>query len=517
MIHVPRVTHLWVLIVAVGSGALAGQDGPRDNRPRSRDDLDRMNRDDAEHSVRKFLAVVNTVLEHDVDPPARQQLVLQGVKAVFTKAGRPVPARLSQRISDLATDEQITHFLRQTLAELIGETDEDVRELEVAMMGGALSAVPGKPELIATKDFTFQEQVRTTGYVGVGISIALDEETRSPLIIDVRPGPALRAGAKAGDLILEIDGRNTEKAGLSQVIPLLRGEEGSVIALVVRHKGASEKRALTITRGLAPVSSVVGFQRASEATWDYHAAGDAKIAYLRLTGILTKTVHELREAARLLEDQGFRALVLDLRFTLGGAGAHPALLVADALLDGGGIGRLQGPDGRTRTYEASETSLFRGWPIVVLVNRYTRSEAELLAAALQDNRGTILVGEPTAGDGFEYTEVSSGEDIGAVRLRTALLYRADGRPLLRPAADAISVRGSSVPPPVSEREPNHAESGVAGVVPDHRVPADINQLREISKAMRERHLFNPSAAEPADSVVDPQFEKAIELLQAALE
>src|SRR5207253_375278 len=160
-----------------------------------------------------------------------------------------------------------------------------------------------------------------------------------------------------------------------------------------------------MTRGVIPFESVLGYRRASEETWDFRPTPSEAIAYLHIPNILASTLHELRQTARLLEGQELRGIVLDLRNNPGGGGFEQVVRIADELLEDGVIGRLRDGTGTVKEFRANPDSLFKRLPIVVLVNRYTRGEAEFLAAALQDNGRALVVGEQTRGQCYSHTHV----------------------------------------------------------------------------------------------------------------
>ncbi len=118
------------------------------------------------------------------------------------------------------------------------------------------------------------------------------------------------------------------------------------------------------------------------------------IAYLRINLMAGSTPHEFRKIAIELEQQGIKAIVLDLRGSRSNS-VHTALLLADSLLDHGTIGRVRTSQGET-VYQADSDANFRGWPIAVLVDSNTSGAAEWLAAAIQDNHRGIVVGSPTS-------------------------------------------------------------------------------------------------------------------------
>src|SRR5262249_37098208 len=130
-------------------------------------------------------------------------------------------------------------------------------------------------ELIPASAARALEQTAANRYVGTGIQLGLNQvEKRPQVIIAFVGGPLRRAGGKSGDLLLEIDGTNTEGRPLSDVVDRLRGEEGSQVAVTVRQPEEKETRRLTITRGPVVFETVVGFRRLAEDRWQYRVQAD---------------------------------------------------------------------------------------------------------------------------------------------------------------------------------------------------------------------------------------------------
>jgi carboxyl-terminal processing protease len=255
---------------------------------------------------------------------------------------------------------------------------------------------------------------------------------------------------------------------------------------------------MTMTRGQLPRTTVRGVRKRSVGGWDVRLDGPDPIGYLQITEITASTPHELRKWARQLESEGNRALVLDLR-GLHGTSLHPTVILADALLDRGTIGRVRTLQGET-TYQADPDTLFRGWPLVVLVDFTTSGTAEWLAAALQDNRRAVLVGTPTnstravPGDAVVRSTVPVGDGAWSVTLVTGCLQRGDGRPL--------SFFGRSLVGMTSEQRTK------VGVHPDHAIDGDS----------RGRAGFMVPTRPPQEpsSATDPALRKAIQVLGSSL-
>ncbi|MGH7127894.1 MAG: S41 family peptidase, partial [Planctomycetaceae bacterium] len=347
----------------------------------------------------RMLAVIDTVLEHHIDPPTRQQMVLDLVRQMHTQTGEPVPTGLSRRVSRLTETEDLHALLSEFWTEARTRSKLPPDRLELFVLSNMLEGLPGEANLTSAKDHAVEEQLAANRYVGVGIALRIDKQSRQPAMAEVIPnGPADRIGAREGDHIEQIDGVSTEGKPLAEVVDLLRGERGTEVTLVLRQPGETESRTLTITRDVVPIDSVTGYELLP--------AGDGQqVAYLKIERITASTAHELRQYEQKLIGDGAAALVLDLRFNFGGE-LHHAVLLADALLDGGKIGRVRTAAGEIKEYEAQRESLFKDLPLAVLMGRNMSGPAEWIAAALKDQNRAVLIGEPTAGRGFVHTGVA---------------------------------------------------------------------------------------------------------------
>ena len=342
--------------------------------------------------------LTDVVLEHHIDPPARQQMILSGIKAIYKAAGMPVPWGLSpfevsRRVSAMTTPDDFRSLLADAWPK---STPKPVAAaaLEESMLYGMLGSVPGNAYLISEKERKVAEQFAGNRYVGIHITLRTDEQEKWPVIAEVfEGGPADIAGVKKDDVIEKIDGVDTKGVALRAVVDRLRGNEGTSVTIKVRQPKATQSRTYSIIRGQHPHESLRGVHKRSGGGWSFRLEGPEPIAYVKINDLVGSTPHELRKVAQQLESEGLRALVLDLR-TLDGRSAHTTVLVADSLLESGVIGRIRTNKGET-TYHAEPEAIFRGWPLAVLVAGTTRGTAEWLAAALQDNRRAIVVGSPT--------------------------------------------------------------------------------------------------------------------------
>ena len=406
-----RLTLTAVLAACLAAGAARAGDAPK--QPPA----------DPAALAHRLWAVSSLVLEKHVDPCTRQEMVLGGLRAALKAAKAAPPAGLGVRVSEVTREEQAIRLFEELLPR--GDKAPPADALEKAMLEGLLSAVPGQPALMPPKYRRVAEQVAANRYVGIGVQIGVNAEEKRPYLVTPFPrGPAHRAGMRPDDLFLSVDGKDTKGVPLSTVVDWLRGEEGSQVTVVVRHPGEKAERSLRMTRGVVPFDTVLGFARAGEDGWTYRPDPALPVGYARVCSIKSSTVHELRKLERTLQADGVRALVLDFRSAGGEGTLHDARLTADALLDGGTLWRTRGRDGKVEQFTADRECLFRGMPVVALVDGGIRDQGlGALLAALQDNGRAVLVGEPTKAVGLVSTlvEVPGTED--SFPLPTARLER----------------------------------------------------------------------------------------------
>jgi carboxyl-terminal processing protease len=422
--------------------------------------------------AKRIVEITDAILEHSVDPPTRQQMIQSGFKALYKAAGSPVPPGLSRRLSAIAAPEQLATLIANVWPKVTVKSP-DAAKLQAAFIDGLLATVPGGARLVSAKERKVEEQFRGNRYVGIHIALGRDEQEKRPKMIEViEGGPADRAGAKAGDLIEQINGVDTKGMELRDAVDRLRGDEGTNVTIRVRQPNESTSRTMKITRGQLPHPTISGVHRRADGSWNVQLDGPGPIAYLRITEIGASTPHELRTLARQIESHGNCGLVLDLR-NLSGNSLHEAVLLADSLLSGGTIGRVQTAE-REVIYPADADALFRGSPIVVLIDQTTSGTAEWLAAALQDNHRATLVGAPTWSSlytiraGAEQSAnvrsmVTIGDGSWSVELATGRLERSDGRPISDESRVIEQTDGPRAQRPV---DPGKLQSGVK---PDHMV------------------------------------------------
>jgi carboxyl-terminal processing protease len=257
-------------------------------------------------------------------------------------------------------------------------------------------------------------RVSTSGhYSGVGLEVS-DRDGRVVVVAPLPESPAERAGIRAGDVLLAIDGDSLAAGGVDAAIDHMRGLAGSAVRLTFARDGVPGPLQFELERSEVHVRTV------SAA----HLPG--AIGYVRIAHFNDATPRELqRELSDLQADAPLAGLVLDLRGNPGGV-LESAVSVADDFLETGVIVRAEGRAAGARfELRATDGDLLRQAPIVVLVDRGSASGAEIVAGALRDHGRATLMGERTFGKGSVQSviPVQGGQ---ALKLTTSRYFTPSG-------------------------------------------------------------------------------------------
>jgi len=251
------------------------------------------------------------------------------------------------------------------------------------------------------------------GFGGIGVTIVPHDDGVE--ITHVAAGlPAEKAGLRTGDLILSIDGEKAGGLGLQDVALMLQGPVGEAVDLKVRHNTG------------ATASVKVERTHITPQTVFYRREGD--FAIIELTSFNADSASSMTQAVyRARHDIGdsMRGIVLDLRNNPGGL-LHQAVRIADLFIESG---RIISTRGRHRdslqVFDATPGDISNGAPIAVLVNGYSASAAEILAAALQDRGRAVIIGTTSYGKGTVQTVLRMPND-GELILTWARLHAPSG-------------------------------------------------------------------------------------------
>lgn len=263
-----------------------------------------------------------------------------------------------------------------------------------------------------SKDF---EREITGTFEGVGMEVGYKND--QPAVIAPLPGsPAERAGLRAGDFILTIDGQDATKMKVDEVVSKIRGRAGTFVTLTVQRDGQAAPLSLKITRQTIKVDSV---------TTKTFANPKGAVGYVRISSFNADTGRAFQQAVRNLLGQSMRGLIIDLRNNPGGY-LDQSVKVASVVIDHGPIVSEIGRDGSKKTLTAEGGALLDKLPVVVLVNKGSASASEIVAGALQDSGRATVIGEQTFGKG-SVQDYETLDDGSSLKLTVAKWYTPKGR------------------------------------------------------------------------------------------
>lgn len=273
------------------------------------------------------------------------------------------------------------------------------------------------------KDFTF---ITTGEYAGIGASIRYNDSL--VVITDPFEGkPAAKAGLKAGDVILEIDGKDMSKTDSKEgqlygntlsdyVSSNLKGQPGTVVSVTVKRPGEKKPITIKVTREKIVMDPI-----------NYYGMVSPTTGYINLSTFTDKSSADTKKAFLDMKKQGMTSLIFDLRMNTGGILEEAVQIVNMFIPKGKTVvstkGRLKQSD---RTYLTTVEPIDTEIPIILLIDKNSASASEIVAGALQDMDRAVLVGQRTFGKGLVQAtrELPYGEGI---KMTTAKYYIPSGR------------------------------------------------------------------------------------------
>lgn len=232
-------------------------------------------------------------------------------------------------------------------------------------------------------------------FEGIGAQLGVKDK-KIIVVAPLKGTPAEKAGIKAGDWIVKVDGKDTLSWTLPQAVTAIRGTKGSTVTLTLVHKDQEKPYDVKVVRNTISIPSV---------EWSYKSSGNDKVVYLKLAQFGDHTDDEWNKAIsdiveKINSDRSgqIKGLVLDVRNNPGGY-LSGAVYIGSEFLKDGPIVLQESSDGSRTTYRVNRSGQLTDIPMVVLVDKGSASAAEIVAGALQDRKRAKLVGETTFGKG----------------------------------------------------------------------------------------------------------------------
>ncbi|MGZ4827624.1 MAG: S41 family peptidase [Terriglobales bacterium] len=324
----------------------------------------------------------------------------------------------SEQSDDTDMQQNLRHFTQ--VYDVVEQNYAEPVKADKAIYDGAIPGMLRSLDPHSTffdpKAFAQLNEEQRGNYFGVGMEIG----PRGNKIVVISPfvgAPAYKAGIRAGDVILAVDGKPTDNMTTADVADLVKGPRGSKVQISIVREGAQKPLEFNVTRDEIPRHSV-----------DVHFLVRPGVGYLHISSFIETTDHELDMA--LAEFGNLNGLILDLRQDPGGL-LKEAVSVADRFLPKGAVVVSQrGRSSPEIVYRAKNGNGGKEYPIVVLVNRGTASAAEIVSGAIQDHDRGLVLGENTFGKGLVQTVYPLSDHTG-LALTTAKYYTPSGRLIQR--------------------------------------------------------------------------------------
>lgn len=308
------------------------------------------------------------------------------------------------------------------------------RELFEGAMKGMLGELDQYSSYIGPEEYAEFQEILDQEFGGIGIMVELNRETNRLTVLSPVVGtPAYRAGIQPGDMIVAVDGESTEGVSLTDAVDLLRGAPGTKVRITVLHPGDTEPVEITVSRAIITVPSILGDTRKPDGQWKFVLDEYPNIGYLRMATFGEHTAQQFEAALRRCLGMQIDGLIIDLRFNAGGL-LTAAVKTCDMFIEPGSmILSTRGRGGkRQKTFWAESKPIIDAEiPVAVLINNYSASASEIVAACLQDHGRAVIVGERSWGKGTVQNVIQLERGRSIMKLTTATYWRPSGKNIHR--------------------------------------------------------------------------------------
>ena len=304
----------------------------------------------------------------------------------------------------------------EVLEKIQNEYVEEVDQAETmdAAINGALQSLDPYSAYMNPEVFKESQQETSGEFGGLGIEVSMEAGVVK-VITPIDDTPAAKAGVKAGDYIVRINGEQVQGKTLMEAVNLMRGPVGTSIEITIRRIGLKKAKIIKIIREVIEVRSVISKQIQN------------KVGYLRLRAFNQNSGSQLKkEISKIEKNKKTVGYILDLRNNPGGL-LSQAIKIADFFLDDGEIVSTNGRKAReNKKFFARKGDKINGKPLIVLINNGSASASEIVAGALQDQKRAVLLGKTTYGKGSVQSIIPL-KNRGAIRLTVSKYYLPSGK------------------------------------------------------------------------------------------
>jgi carboxyl-terminal processing protease len=318
------------------------------------------------------------------------------------------------RISTPAALDKVDEAWQVILNDYVAKDKLDQNALSEGAIKGMIAALndPYTAYYDAAEYRDISQRITEGGYVGIGAVMTINNGNLT--VVSVLPDtPAEKAGIRAKDRVLEVDGNSTAGMSLDEAVLRIQGKAGTEVTLLVLHAGEENPETIVITR-----EEITFFSVSTEIL-------QGNIGLITVSYFSTRTGSEFTSGLEELKSKNVGGIILDLRDNPGGT-LDAAVSVASQFLKDGIVLYALDNEGKKQTYDVKPGGLATELPLAVLVNGYSASGSEVVAGALQDYGKGVLIGTKTFGKGSinHWRQLSDGS---AIYITIGRWYTPNGR------------------------------------------------------------------------------------------
>lgn len=413
---------------------------------------------------------------------------------------------LAHRDDDYAFVRTLVDIHRQVARNYVEPVDET--KLRQGAIDGLLEQLdPYTNYVPPARQEDFERHLEGT-FKGIGVQMDQNEAGEIRVISPIEGSPAFKAGVRAGDIILRINGEDIKGLKIDQVQEKIKNGPLDV-RLRVRHETGEEVDLPVMTRQEIVLSTVKGYKRNADASWSWFVNNNPKIGYLRMTQFTPDTTDRVKAALEGMLAQGMQAFILDLRFNPGGQ-LDQAEQIVDLFIEEGVIVVTRGRSRGERVERAEKAGTLPNFPMIVLVNEHSASASEVVAGSLQDNGRAIVLGERTYGKGSVQEVMQLDNHEGKLKMTVAYYYLPSGKLVhKKPGATEWGVE-PQIKVTMNEQQQRRlmiaqSDSEVIGTPPTRPAPT------QPATSPGTLPTTQPASGPTSDSV-DPQLDAAVSTL-----
>lgn len=360
----------------------------------------------------------------------RKQLIIVGIVLIFLLSNvtffymgnvfafngvtlRSVSEDVAKDVSEVK-DVKKYELLFQVRDALLTKYDGEIDDndlLEAAIKGMTQSLNDPYTVFMNSDEYTSFVEQSEGHFVGIGAQLGIKDD-KVTVVAPLEGSPAEKAGLKAGDVILKVDGTDITEPNVEKTISMIKGEQGEPVTLTISRQG-SEYQDITIVRDVVKVVSVKG------------ELIDGNIGYIQISSFDEDVAENFKEKIVELKNQGMEGMILDLRGNPGGY-LTEAVKVASQFIPKGEIVTYTIDKYGNKQESKSVGGEAEGMPLVILIDGGSASASEVVTGALRDYEAGTIVGTTSFGKGVVQQLIEFSDGSGGLKVTTSKYYTPNG-------------------------------------------------------------------------------------------